>query len=85
LAWAIPVISKDAEGNEVIEKKLPPSHAGTVRVFQQEVTLEDAVGSYACSLEGIRRVTNGIPLGGALSCRFTLVNCVETLKVQPRL
>jgi hypothetical protein len=44
----------------------------TVRVFRQKFTLEDAIGSHACSLEASMRVTNGIPLGRPLSYRFTL-------------
>jgi hypothetical protein len=38
----------------------------TVRVFRQTFTLEDAIGSHACSLEANMRVTNGIPLGSPL-------------------
>jgi hypothetical protein len=45
---------------------------GTVRVFRQKFTLEDAIGSHACSLEANMRVTNGIPLGSSLSYRLTL-------------
>jgi hypothetical protein len=40
---------------------------GTVRVFRQIFTLEDAIGPHACSLEANMRVTNGIPLGRPLS------------------
>jgi hypothetical protein len=36
---------------------------GTVRVFRQQSTLDDAIGSHTCSLEASRRVTNSIPLG----------------------
>jgi hypothetical protein len=39
---------------------------GTVRVFRQKFTLEDAIGSHACSLQANMRVTNGIPLGSPL-------------------
>jgi hypothetical protein len=40
---------------------------GTVRVFQQKFTLEDAIGSHACSLEALPlRVTNGIPFKSPL-------------------
>jgi hypothetical protein len=35
----------------------------TVRVFQQKLTLEDAIGSHACSLQASKRVTNEFPLG----------------------
>jgi hypothetical protein len=54
---------------------------GTVRVFRQEFTLEDAIGSHACSLEANTRVTNGIPLGSSLLLPVDTVNCVQTLKV----
>jgi hypothetical protein len=36
---------------------------GTVRFFRQGFTLEDTIGSHACSGEVSMRVTNGIPLG----------------------
>jgi hypothetical protein len=51
-----------------------------VRVFRQNFTLEDAIGSHACSLEASRRVTNGIPLGCPLFLLVHTVNCVATLK-----
>jgi hypothetical protein len=54
---------------------------GTVRVFRQKFTLEDAIGSHACSLEASRRVTNGVPLGSSLFLPLHTVNCVQTLKV----
>jgi hypothetical protein len=54
---------------------------GTVRVFRQKFTLEDAIGSHACSLEANTRVTNGIPLGSSPLLRVDTVNCVGTLKV----
>jgi hypothetical protein len=54
---------------------------GTVRVFRQKFTLEDAIGSHACSLEASSRVTNGIPLGSSLFLPVHTVNCVQTLKV----
>jgi hypothetical protein len=54
---------------------------GTVRVFRQKFTLEDAIGSHACSLEASTRVTNGIPLGSSLLLPVCTVNCVQTLKV----
>jgi hypothetical protein len=37
--------------------------AGYGARFRQKMTLEDAIGSHACSLEANMRVTNGIPLG----------------------
>jgi hypothetical protein len=40
--------------------------------FRQKFTLEDAIGSHACSLEANTRVTNGIPLGSSLSYQLTL-------------
>jgi hypothetical protein len=53
---------------------------GTVRVFRQKSTLEDVIGSHACSLESSSRVTNGIPLGWPLLLPVHTVNCVQTLK-----
>jgi hypothetical protein len=52
----------------------------TVRVFRQKFTLEDAIGSHACSLEANMRVTNGIPLGSSLLLPVHTVICVQTLK-----
>jgi hypothetical protein len=57
------------------------SDSGTVRVFRQRLTLEDAVGSHACSLEASMHATNGIPLGWPLFLLVHTVNCVQTLKV----
>jgi hypothetical protein len=54
----------------------------TVRVFRQIFTLEDAIGSHACSLEANTRVTNGIPLGSSLLLPVDTVNCVQTLKAR---
>jgi hypothetical protein len=48
------------------------AYEGTVRVFRQKFTLDDATGSHACSLEAKVRVTNGIPLGSSLSYQLTL-------------
>jgi hypothetical protein len=48
------------------------STTGTVRVFRQKFTLEDAIGTYACSLEANLHVTNDIPLGSPLSYQLTL-------------
>jgi hypothetical protein len=45
---------------------------GTVLLFLQKFTLEDAIGSTACSLEASMRVTNGIPRGNSLSYLLTL-------------
>jgi hypothetical protein len=39
---------------------------GTVRVFEHDFTLEDAIGYHACSLEANMYVINGIPLGSPL-------------------
>jgi hypothetical protein len=47
---------------------------GTVRVFRQKFTLEDAIGSHACSLQANMRVTNGISLGRPPFYRLTLCN-----------
>jgi hypothetical protein len=55
---------------------------GTVRAFRQKCTLEDVIGSHACSLEANIRVTNGIPLGSSLLLPFDTVNCVHTLKAR---
>jgi hypothetical protein len=57
---------------------------GMVRVFRQKFTLEDAIGSHACSLEANTRVTNGIPLGCSLLLPVGTVNCVQTLKAKTR-
>jgi hypothetical protein len=48
--------------------------------FWQKFTLEDAIGSHACSLEANTRVTNGIPLGCSLLLPVDTVNCVQALK-----
>jgi hypothetical protein len=57
---------------------------GTVRVFRQKFTLEDAIGPHASSLEASRRVTNGIPLGCPRFLPVYTVNCVQTLKASSR-
>jgi hypothetical protein len=54
---------------------------GTVRVFRQKFTLEDAIGPHASWLEASRRVTNGIPLGCPHFLQVRTVNCIQTLKV----
>jgi hypothetical protein len=56
------------------------SLSGAVRVFRQKLTLEDAIGSHACSLEANMRVTNDIPLGCLLLLPVGAVNSVQTLK-----
>jgi hypothetical protein len=38
----------------------------TVPVLRQNVALENAIGSHACSCKANMRVTNGIPLGSPL-------------------
>jgi hypothetical protein len=48
--------------------------------FRQKFTLEDAIGSHACSLEVNTRVTNGIPLGSSPLLPVDTVNCVATRK-----
>jgi hypothetical protein len=40
---------------------------GMVRVFRQDVKLENAIGSHACSLEASSHVTNSIPFGCPLT------------------
>jgi hypothetical protein len=52
----------------------------TVRVFRQKFTLEDAIGSHACSLEANMRVINGIPLGSSPLLPVGTVISVQTLK-----
>jgi hypothetical protein len=52
-----------------------------VRVFRQKVTIDDAIGSHACSLEASRHVDNGIPLGCPLLLPVHTLNYVQTLKV----
>jgi hypothetical protein len=64
------------------EGKTLYTNSGTVRVFRQQFTLEDAIGSHACSLEANTRVTNGIPLGFLLFLPVHIVKCVQTLKVR---
>jgi hypothetical protein len=62
---------------------LATTHVGSlVRFFfsRQKFTLEDAIGSHACSLEANKRATNGIPLGCPLLLPVGTVNCVQTLK-----
>jgi O-acetyl-ADP-ribose deacetylase (regulator of RNase III) len=55
---------------------------GTVRIFRLEVSLEDAIGAHASSLEASMRVTNGIPIGVSLLLPVGTIICVQTLKVQ---
>jgi hypothetical protein len=52
----------------------------TVRVFRHDFTLEDAIGSQACSLEANMRVANSIPLGRPPPLTVHTVNSVQTLK-----
>jgi hypothetical protein len=52
----------------------------TVRVSQQKFTLEEVIGSHACSLEANMRMTNGILLGCPLLLPVGTVICVQTLK-----
>jgi hypothetical protein len=51
-----------------------------VRVFRQTFTLEDAIGSHACSLEANMSVTNAFHLGWPLPLTVVTVNSVQTLK-----
>jgi hypothetical protein len=55
---------------------------GTVPVFRQQFTLEDAIGFHGCSLEVSMRVTNGIPPGHSLLLPVDVVNSVQTLKAR---
>jgi WD40 repeat protein len=54
---------------------------GPVRVFRQKSSLEDAIGSHACSLEANMRVINGSSLGSSLLLPGCPINCIQTLKV----
>jgi hypothetical protein len=63
-----------------MKHSIPASEHSTVRVFRQKFTLEDAIGSRACSLEANMRVTNGIPLGSFTLLPVDTVNRVATLK-----
>jgi hypothetical protein len=71
---------ESADGREAAVDPFAPSR--TVRVFRQKFTLEDAIGSHACSLEANIRVTNSIPLGCQLPLTVATMNSVQTLKVQ---
>jgi hypothetical protein len=64
----------------ILEQSWYSGAYGTVRVFRQKFTLEDAIGSHAYSLEANIRVINGIPLGCSLVLPVDTVNCVQTLK-----
>jgi hypothetical protein len=55
-----------------------------VRAFRQKFTLEDAIGSHACSLEANTCVTNGIPLGSPPLLPVDTVNCVATPKTSSK-
>jgi hypothetical protein len=77
----LPII--DAIGSDAAEECRVTTN-GTVRVYRQKFTLEDAIGSHACSLEANTRVTNGIPLGSSLHLPVCTVNCVQTLKALTR-
>jgi hypothetical protein len=49
--------------------------------FCNRFTLEDAIGSHACSLEASMRVTNDIPLGCPLPLTITTANSIQILKI----
>jgi hypothetical protein len=53
---------------------------GTVLVFRQEFTLEDAISIHTCLLASSRRVTHSIPLRWPLLVPVHTVNCVPTRK-----
>jgi hypothetical protein len=55
----------------------------TVRAFRQKFTLEDTIGSYACSLEATTLLTNGISFGCLVLLPVGTVNSVQTLKATP--
>jgi hypothetical protein len=52
---------------------------GSVRGFRQ-FSPEDAIGSHACSLEAIWRVTNDILLGRSLFSPVHTMHCLQSLK-----
>ena len=56
-------------------------HTVRCAFFGKKFTLEDAIGSHACSFEANMYVTNGIPLGCPLLLPVGTVNSVQTLKV----
>jgi hypothetical protein len=71
----------------VTNMRTPPcfsSASCAVRVFRQKFTLEDAIGSHACSLEASMRVTNAIPLGCSLLLPVGTAYHVQTLKAWDR-
>jgi hypothetical protein len=53
---------------------------GAGRVFKQNLALDDAIGSHACSLEENMRVTNAIHLGCSLLLPASTVHSVQTLQ-----
>jgi hypothetical protein len=57
------------------------TRSGTVCVFEQNGTLQDAVGSHACWLEASMCVAISMPLGRPLPLTVATMNCIETLKV----
>ena len=76
------VVRGDARGQRHIHCRT----VGTVLVSKQEVALEDAIGSHACSLEALSspctRVANAIPLGCPLPLTVTTVKSFQTRKVE---
>jgi hypothetical protein len=69
---ALLLIPKSVDGDGAGELAVVAIVHGTVRVFRQKSTLEDAIGSHACSLKANMHVINGIPLGLRSSYRLTL-------------
>jgi hypothetical protein len=62
--------------------RLEDTYGGRYGVrFRQECAREDAIGSHACSLEAIIRVTNDIPLGRPPPLAGPPVKSAQTLKV----
>jgi hypothetical protein len=68
------------DGMDLVDRILSPPPVGSGARFRQKFTLENAIGSHACSLQANTRVTNGIPLGSSLLLPVDTVNCVQTLK-----
>jgi hypothetical protein len=56
------------------------TETGTLRGFGWKISLEDAIGSHACSLEASMRMANGIPLGWSPLLPVGTEKSVQTLK-----
>jgi hypothetical protein len=78
----IPLQSPDLAGDAIAmwSPFSPDEQMVRCAVFRQKFTLEDAIGSRACSFEANMRVTNGILLGSSLLLPVHTVNSVQTWK-----